>query len=317
MADVVRVEKLTHRYADRTALDAVRFEVGTGECFGLLGPNGGGKTTLFRILTTLLMPTEGTATICGFDVRTQRAAARRHIGVVFQSPSLDIYLTCRENLRHAGRLYGLSSRDLSARVADALGRVGVSDRADDLVKTLSGGMKRRVEVAKGILHRPDILILDEPSTGLDPGARRDLWNQLQSLRREFGVTILLTTHFMDEADKCDRLAILDRGRLVAAGKPTELKSRIGGECVTIETEVSEALAAQVRKDMSIDVNLLNGTIRIETTGGAALVTQLMDRYRDRITSITLSKPTLEDVFMHETGHRFETNPDSLTKGNRK
>ena len=317
MADVVRVEKITHRYADRIALDSVSFEVGAAECFGLLGPNGGGKTTLFRILTTLLTPTDGTATICGLDVRTQRAGARRHIGVVFQSPSLDIYLTCRENLRHAGRLYGLSSKGLSERVDDALCRVGLSDRADDLVKTLSGGMKRRVEIAKGILHRPDILILDEPSTGLDPAARRDLWNQLQSLRRESGVTILITTHFMDEADKCDRLAILDRGRLVAVGRPSELKSHIGGECVTIESDDSEALAKRIRQELNIDADLLNSTVRIETTGGAALVTQLMERYRDRIASITLSKPTLEDVFMHETGHQFETDADAQARGARK
>lgn len=300
---------LTHRFGDRAALSGVSFSVHRGECFGLLGPNGGGKTTLFRILTTLLGPSDGTARICGHDIRAARAEARRHIGVVFQSPSLDIYLTCRENLQHAGHLYGLSGSELDGRVDDVFRRVGLLDRGKDLVKKLSGGMKRRIEIAKGILHKPEILILDEPSTGLDPGARRDLWNQLQVLRGESGVTILITTHFMDEADKCDRLAILDRGKLVAVGSPTELKARIGGECVTIESTNSANLATTLQSDMNIDSKQVNGAIRIETTAGAGLVSQLMERYADRITSITLSKPTLEDVFMHETGRRFEISAD--------
>ena len=314
MTDVVQVAELTHRYGDRTALNAVSFDVGAGECFGLLGPNGAGKTTLFRILTTLLAPSAGTARICGRDVITDRAEARRHIGVVFQSPSLDIYLTCRENLSHAGRLYGLSGRELNDRVGDVLARVGLSDRAGDLVKTLSGGMKRRVEIAKGILHKPDLLILDEPSTGLDPGARRELWNQLQDLRRETNVSILITTHFMDEADKCDRLAILDRGALVAVGTPTELKARVGGECVTIECDNSAELATDMKRGFNGAPRGVKGAITIETTGGPALVPRLMERYSERVTAITLSKPTLEDVFMHETGHRFETRTDDHTGG---
>lgn len=314
MTDVVQVAGLTHRYGDRTALSAVSFEVRAGECFGLLGPNGGGKTTLFRILTTLLAPSAGTARICGRDIRTDRAEARRHIGVVFQSPSLDIYLTCRENLRHAGHLYGLSGRELHERVDDVLGRVGLADRGGDLVKTLSGGMKRRVEIAKGILHKPDLLILDEPSTGLDPGARRELWNQLQDLRRETNVSILITTHFMDEADKCDRLAILDRGALVAVGTPAELKARVGGECVTIECDNAAELAEAMLRDLNLAPRVVNGAIRVETTGGSALVTRLMERYSERVTAITLSKPTLEDVFMHETGHRFEIRADEGVRG---
>jgi ABC-2 type transport system ATP-binding protein len=305
MADVVQVDSLRHLYGSRVALDGISFSVAQGECFGLLGPNGGGKTTLFRILTTLLAPTAGTARICDCDVRTDRARARQQIGVVFQSPSLDVYLTARENLRHAAHLYGLSGRNLEDRLVGFLGRLGLAGREDDLVRKLSGGQRRRVEIAKGLLHEPALLILDEPSTGLDPVARRELWQVLLELRRTHGVTILLTTHFMEEADRCDRLAILDRGRMVACGSPEELKARIGGDCITITCDEPASLVERASHDLGVAAVAIDGTVRFEVSDGQSAMARLMGRYADEIKAITLSRPTLEDVFMHETGRRFD------------
>src|ERR1051325_10877056 len=231
----VEVEALSFGYAvarkngNRLALDGVTFQGQRGQIFGLLGPNGGGKTTLFRILSTSLVATGGTARIFGHDVAKEPRAVREKIGVVFQAPSLDKKLTVRENLRHQGRLYGLHGPDLAQRGQEMLNRVGLSDRAEDLVESLSGGMQRRVEVAKGFLHRPDLLLLDEPSTGLDPGARRDLWDYLRTLREKEGVTILVTTHLMEEAERSTRLGILNEGNLVSLDPPDALKAKIGGD----------------------------------------------------------------------------------------
>jgi ABC-2 type transport system ATP-binding protein len=302
---VVLVDQLRHSYGDRVALDGVSFQVAAGERFGLLGPNGGGKTTLFRILTTLLAPSGGTASICGFDVVRDRAAVRTLLGVVFQSPSLDPFLTARENLRHSGHLYGLSGRQLDRRIDEMLGRLGVSDRADDLVKTLSGGLRRRVEIAKCMLHRPALLVLDEPSTGLDPGARIDLWRHFDDLVKTEGTTLLITTHFMEEADRCDRLALLDRGKLVASGTPMELKSRIGGDCITIDTQDAVALRDAIDVKLACGPIVVGSAVRFEASGGAALVGQIMDAFGSMVRSITIGKPTLEDVFVHHTGHRFD------------
>jgi ABC-2 type transport system ATP-binding protein len=304
MQQIVEVDRLRHHYGQRVALDDVSFSIPTGSCFGLLGPNGGGKTTLFRILTTLLTPSAGRASVCGFDTCTQRAEVRRNIGVIFQSPSLDIYLTVRENLLHAGHLFGISGRDLERRIIDCLERLRVRDRAGDLVKTLSGGLRRRVELAKCLLHQPPLLILDEPSTGLDPGARKELWQQLQALRESTGATILLTTHFIDEADRCDQLAFLDRGRLAALGSPDELRSRIGGDCVSIDCEDPADLRERVVARLACPASVVDGTVRIETSEGSVLVGRLMESFAADIRSITIGKPTLEDVFLRETGHRL-------------
>ncbi|HUR38220.1 MAG TPA: ABC transporter ATP-binding protein, partial [Planctomycetota bacterium] len=238
----VEIDGLTHRYGERLALDGVSFSVRKGEVFGLLGPNGGGKTTLFKILSTALRPTSGSARIEGVDVRDD--AVRRRIGVVFQAPGLDQKLTVAENLLHQGHLYGLRGAALRRRIDEELGRFKLSDRARDRVEKLSGGLQRRVELAKALLHQPEILLLDEPSTGLDPGARRDLWDALRSLK---GVTVLLTTHLLEEAERCDRLAILHKGKLVALGAPLDLRGEIGGDVVTIRAKDAEALAAAIRE----------------------------------------------------------------------
>jgi ABC-2 type transport system ATP-binding protein len=299
------VEGVSFRYGDRQALADVSFAVQPGEIFGLLGPNGGGKTTLFRILSTTLPVQHGQATMLGHSVASQPDAVRVVIGVTFQSPSLDPKLTVGENLTYQGHLYGLRGASLRERSAELLHKLGLSDRAGDIAQTLSGGLKRRVEIAKSLLHRPQILLLDEPSTGLDPGARHDLWRYIRSLRDEAGVTVLVTTHLMEEAERCDRLGILDKGRLVAQGTPDELRSSIGGDTVTIEPMNSTGdLPARIRERFRIEVRELGGSLRIEREHGHELVRDLVAAFPGDIKAVSFGKPTLEDVFIQRTGHRF-------------
>ena len=303
-AAVVEVDGLTHRYGDRVALRDVRFDVRAGEIFGLLGPNGGGKTTLFRILATLLRPTSGTARLFGLDVVASPARARERIAVVFQSPSVDRKLTVRENLMHQGHLYGLRGADLRARIAAMLERMGLADRARDRVESLSGGLRRRVEIAKALLHEPGCLLLDEPSAGLDPGARLDLRRQLEELRARERMTILLTTHHLEEAAACDRLAILSKGERVALGAPEALKAELGGDVVTIVAREPETLRDAIASRFGAAPRVVDGALRLERDRGHELVASLADAFPGRIDSITVGKPTLEDVFIRKTGHRF-------------
>jgi ABC-2 type transport system ATP-binding protein len=300
----VEVAGLGHRYGDRQALAGVSFAVHPGEIFGLLGPNGGGKTTLFRIVSTLMLPGEGTARVFGADVVTQPAAARRRMGVVFQAPALDTRLTVIENLRHQGHLYGLHGADLSARIRDVLARVRLDDRGRDLVGRLSGGLQRRAELAKALLHRPALLVLDEPSTGLDPAARRDVWQYLQILRERDGTTIMLTTHLMDEGASCDRVAILHEGRLVAMGVPEALTRAIGGDVVTITAREPAALADRIAERFGVRVELVEDRLRIERERAHEFVPQLVEAFPGEIDAIAFGKPTLEDVFVHHTGKRL-------------
>lgn len=305
----IQLDGLTHDYGTRTALDHLSFSVAPAEIFGLLGPNGSGKTTLFRILSTLMVPSGGTAKIQGFDVARQPNRVRQQTGIVFQARSLDIKLTIEENLRHQGHLYGLSGRLLKSRIQEVLARVGLTDRAKDLVETLSGGMQRRVELAKGLIHSPAVLLLDEPSTGLDPGARRDLWQYLRMLREEEGVSILVTTHLMEEAEHCDRLAILNEGKLVAYGTPLELKSQIGGDVVILETRSEEAaasLAQRLAGRFQIAPTLMGSAVRMEREQGHRFVTDVVEAFPGEIEGVSVAKPSLEDVFIHRTGHRFWT-----------
>jgi ABC-2 type transport system ATP-binding protein len=300
----LRVTNLAHSYGNRKALRGVSFSVNRGEIFGLLGPNGGGKTTLFRILSTSLPAASGGAAIFGDDVRMHPDKVRRRIGVVFQNPSLDKKLTVRENLMHQGHLYGLRGAGLQARIGEMMERLGVADRENAIVETLSGGLQRRVELAKGLLHRPQLLILDEPSLGLDPGARRDLWLYLEGLRDTEGVTILLTTHLIDEADRCDRVLILNEGLVVAMGTPDTLKDEIGGEIVMITTKEPEKLREMIAARFNVTPTVLNGKLRVEKENAHAFVSQAIESFSGMIESVTLSKPTLEDVFIARTGHRF-------------
>jgi ABC-2 type transport system ATP-binding protein len=293
------VKELTHRYGQRTALDRVSFEVRRGEIFGLLGPNGGGKTTLFRVLCTLMKPTEGCVLMNG------GAIDRRRIGVVFQSPSLDKKLTVRENLIHQGHLYGLHGQSLTSRIVELLRRFGLADRTNDFVEKLSGGLRRRVELAKGLLHKPELLLLDEPSTGLDPLARRELGNYLEELRANDGVTSLLTTHIMDEADRCDRLALLDRGKLVALDTPQALKEGVGGDVISVGSANPVQLRDQIEKRFGVKAGVVERTVRIERQRGHEFVPELVEAFPGEIDSVSVGKPTIEDVFIHLTGHRFE------------
>jgi len=302
---VIQISGLRHQYDTRLALDGVSFEVREAEIFGLLGPNGSGKTTLFRILSTLMLPSSGQARILGFDAATQPNQVRRAIGVVFQAESVDVKLTAAENLRHQGHLYGLRGAALKSRIQEMLGRVALADRAHEKVETFSGGMQRRVELAKGLLHHPSVLLLDEPSTGLDPGARRDLWLYLRKLREEEHITIIVTTHLMEEAEYCDRLAILSNGKLVALGTPAELKHEIGGDVILLEPAGdAEALAAKIGQRFNVKPAVMDGKVRLEIGQGHRFVTDVVEAFPGEIQSVSVSKPTLEDVFIDRTGHRF-------------
>jgi ABC-2 type transport system ATP-binding protein len=289
----------------RPALAGVDFDVQPGEVFGFLGPNGGGKSTLFRILATLARPEAGTLRVFGADLASQAREVRRRLGVVFQNPSLDVQLTVRENLVHQGHLYGLGGRDLAARIDAALDRFGLRERVGQRAKELSGGLRRRVEIAKALLHDPRLLLLDEPSTGLDPGARRDLWETLDALRSQ-GVTVLLTTHFMEEGDRCGRLVLLDRGLIVAEGSPADLKAEIGGDLITLAGSDPEALAREVAARFpELRPSVRDAAVRLETIRGHEIAARLAEALPGRIESVTVARPSLEDVFLLRTGRRLD------------
>ncbi|HZZ73849.1 MAG TPA: ABC transporter ATP-binding protein [Pirellulales bacterium] len=298
--DIAHVE---HRYGDRRALADLSLAVQPGEIFIFLGPNGGGKTTLFRLISTLIPVQAGQISILGFDVRSAQTAVRERIGVVFQAPSLDKKLTVAENLRHQGHLYGCRGEELKARSREMLERLGLMDRQHDRVETLSGGLRRRVELAKGMLHRPRLLLLDEPSTGLDPGARSDLWDYLHQLQRE-GVTIALTTHLLEEAERADRIAILNAGQLVALDTPAALKATVGGDAITIQSADAAALAAAIQARFQCPAQVVDKLVRLEIPNGHEWIARLVEAFPGQIHSITLGQPTLEDVFIAKTGHRF-------------
>ncbi len=300
----LEVAEVDFSYGQRQALSDVSFSIARGEIFGFLGPNGGGKTTLFKLLSTLAPLQSGSAKMLGHDLRGESAALRRRLGVVFQHPSLDGKLTVAENLYHHGHLFGITGRRLRERSAAVLERLGLGGRGDDLVETLSGGLKRRVELAKALLHQPEILLLDEPSTGLDPAARREFANHLAHLRERDGVTIVLTTHHMEEAERCDRIGVLHEGRLVAIAPPIELKEQVGGDVVVIHAQAPEMLQHKLQQRLRIRGVVVDGTIRIERPRGHELVREVVDAFGDEIDSVTFGKPTLEDVFVHLTGHRF-------------
>ena len=302
----VDVAKLSHRYGNRLALNALSLAVREAEVFALLGPNGGGKTTLFRVLSTLVPPQDGTVHIFGLHVRRCPTEVRGLIGVVFQSPSLDKKLTVAENIACQAALYGVHGAELRQREQQLLQRLQIADRARDLVETLSGGLRRRVELAKCMIHRPRLLLLDEPSTGLDPGARSDLWKELENLRTQFGVTVVLTTHLLEEADKADRIAILNHGQLAALDTPAALRAEVGQATISIQTGQPDQLAAEIKARYGWESTVVDGSLRLEHAQGASAVAQLAEAFADRIDAITLGKPTLEDVFIAKTGHRFWT-----------
>lgn len=301
MSAAVETNDLGRTFGPRAALSGVTLSIRAGEMFALLGPNGSGKTTLFRILSTLLAPSAGTARVGGCDVVGEAMAVRHQIGVVFQSPALDPQLTVEENLRCAGSLYGLRGADLVARLRSAAQALGLSDRLADRVQSLSGGLQRRVEIAKCLLPRPRVLLLDEPSTGLDPAAREGLRATLERVRRESEVTVVMTTHLLEEAERCDRVAILHRGRLVACETPAELRGRLGTDVAVVSGPEPEALAARVRDMFGWPLSVRGERLRVEVPAGGDAAGRLVSALGAAADTVTVGRPTLEDVFLDLTG----------------
>jgi ABC-2 type transport system ATP-binding protein len=298
---VISVEGLTKSFGPVEAVRGIDLEVRPGEIFGFLGPNGAGKTTTINILCTLLRATAGRASVAGIDVEHDPAGVRSRIGLVFQDPSLDGQLTARENLQFHAFVYDVPAAERAERIAGVLDMVELTDRADSTVMTFSGGMKRRLEIARGILHTPDVLFLDEPTIGLDPQTRRHIWGYLSELPKRRGVTIFMTTHYMDEAEYCDRIAIIDHGLIQAVGTPDELKAMVGGDVVTITTADNAAAAPQIAALAGVDPIADNGTLRVEVPDGAAFVPRLVRETSVEVTSVAFRRPSLDDVFLKLTG----------------
>lgn len=322
-ASAIVVHDLVKTYGARRALDGISLDVHRGELFCLLGPNGGGKSTLFRILATLSLPDSGFASIAGEDVVSEAAEVRSKLGVVFQSPSLDGKLTILENLRCGGALYGLKGTELESRITEAVKALNLSDRLNDIVETLSGGLQRRAEIAKCLLIRPEVLLLDEPSTGLDPGARLDLWAALENLRNTHGVTALCTTHLMEEAARADRVGIVSSGKLVALGTPAELTASIGGDVISLGAAKEtgpDQLAKSIAATTGIPATVVEGEVRIEKPEGYAFAARLAGEFPKEIVSLRIARPTLEDVFIAKTGRLFadqDVEPDMSAPSKKK
>ncbi len=296
-------EGVHHQYGDQIALSGLDYSARSGQISALLGRNGSGKTTLFRLLCTLLPIQRGRITIAGIDVAEDPLAVRGQIGIVFQSPSLDNKLTVVENMACQGALYGITGARLKSRCDELLERFQLGDRRGDLCQSLSGGLKRRVELAKGMLHRPQLLLLDEPSTGLDPAARLGLWSALRSMAAE-GMAILLTTHLLEEAEKADRVALLCDGKMIADGTPGQLRGQMGGGIITIVTRQPEEVERVLRDEFGLQSQRIENQLRLRSDAAAALVAKFADRISEQAESITIGRPSLEDFFIAQTGHSF-------------
>ncbi|MDD1665255.1 MAG: ATP-binding cassette domain-containing protein [Methanomicrobiales archaeon] len=319
MDAAITVENLTRRFESLTAVDGISFTVEKGELFALLGPNGAGKTTIINMLITLLPPTSGRARVAGFDVSREKDAVRRHIGIVFQEPALDKDLTGRENLDFHAMMYGLSRAEREHRIAEVLDLVELTERADVLVQNYSGGMKRRLEIARGLIHHPSVLFLDEPTLGLDAQTRRRIWEYIRRMNREEGVTIILTTHYMEEADYLSgRVAIIDRGRIVAMGTPSSLKDVLGGDVITLELDGDGGgfIAFLEGIPWVKGAKEHNGLVNITVEMGERRVPDLVSLAHDHgihVNSVLLRKPSLEDVFIHFTGRSIREREVSATE----
>jgi len=301
LAAAVRVRGLVKRFKEVEAVRGIDLDVVPGETFGFLGPNGAGKSTTIKILCTLVEATEGTAQVAGFDVARDRDAVRRRIGLVFQEPTLDAYLTGEQNLRFHGELYGVDRSTAAARREEVLRMVGLWERRGDAVQTYSGGMRRRLEIARGLLHSPQVLFLDEPTIGLDPQTRASIWEYIRELHRREDITVFVTTHYMDEAENCDRIAIMNEGRIVALDTPEALKQAIGKDRVAITTDDDAAAIASLHEQFEIEAAVHEGAVSFAVTDGAAFVPQLFARLDVPIHSVTVTRPSLDDVFLAHTG----------------
>jgi ABC-2 type transport system ATP-binding protein len=301
LPSAIEVTDLVKSYGDVEAVRGVSFTVARGEVFGFLGPNGAGKSTTINMLCTLARPTSGTARVSGFDVTTQSDAVRRHIGLVFQDPTLDGYLTAAQNLRLHAELYGIDRGLIPDRMDQMLEMVDLADRRDQPVMTFSGGMRRRLEIARGLMHSPRVLFLDEPTIGLDPQTRSSIWRYIRALQETEGTTIFMTTHYMDEAEFCDRIAIMDRGEIVVLDTPEALKAAVGADRVVLGTADDDAALAALRERFGLEAALAEGAVTFHVDAGEAFVPRLFAELDVAITSVAVSRPTLDDVFMSYTG----------------
>jgi len=300
----ISVNGLWFSYGNQKALQDLSFEVAEGELFSVVGPNGGGKSTTFKILSTLLAPQKGSVEFWGEDLIKQTQKIRPQLGVVFQSPALDKKLTVQENLLYHGKLFGLSLAVLKERSQKLLKHFNLTDRAFEKVEKLSGGLKRRVEIAKSLINQPKLLILDEPTTGLDPVSRMETWKLIRELQKESGLTVIFTTHLMDEAEKSHRTLLLHQGKAVVCGKPEELKAKLSGDVICLKALNPELLKTEIENRFSVSVKQVNEELRIEKKEGAQFIPPLVEAFPKQIQSVTLAKPSLEDLFVHFTGQHF-------------
>lgn len=298
---MIEVDQLTKTYGDVEAVRAVSFDVPAGEVFGFLGPNGAGKTTTINMLCTLAKPTSGRASVAGYDVVKERDDVRRNIGLVFQDPTLDGYLTAAQNLRLHAELYGVDRSLVAPRMQQMLEMVGLWERRDTSVMTFSGGMRRRLEIARGLMHSPRVLFLDEPTIGLDPQTRSSIWSYIRTLRETEEITIFMTTHYMDEAEYCDRIAIMDQGEIVALDSPETLKASVGADRVRIETDDDEAAIPALRERFGVEARIAEGAVMFAVPGGEEFVPRLFAELGMAIRSVSVARPSLDDVFMKYTG----------------
>ncbi|WP_242892778.1 ATP-binding cassette domain-containing protein [Actinomadura litoris] len=299
--DAVEVDGLTKRFGDAEAVRGIEFSVRPGEVFGFLGPNGAGKSTTINMLCTLLRPSGGTARVAGHDVVAERDTVRRNIGLVFQDTTLDGYLTGEQNLRFHAELYGVPRSVTADRIGQVLEMVGLWDRRRDRVQTFSGGMKRRLEIARGLLHSPRVLFLDEPTVGLDPQTRASIWEYIRQLKEAEEITIFMTTHYMDEAEYCDRIAIMDSGRIVALDTPEALKAGVGEDRVRIQTADDRAAIAEIADRFGLEAVMSEGAVTFRVVAGEAFVPRLFAELGVPIRSVSVARPSLDDVFMSFTG----------------
>ena len=309
---IIKVENLSKKFGAVTAIHDVSIEVEEGTIFGFLGPNGAGKSTTINILCTLLSPTSGKATIAGYDCMQDSSMVRKSIGVVFQDPTLDKELTAYENMMLHAYLYNVKRSEIKDRINNALSFVDLYERRNDVVKKFSGGMKRRLEVARGLIHRPRILFLDEPTLGLDPQSRANLWDFITELPRKHNVTVFMTTHYMDEAEVCDKISIIDSGSIIATGTPDELKKTIGGDVIYIKTSDNEKAKVEIEKLFDVDVSEKNDELFLTTLKGDSCIPQIIKTIGDKALSVRLQRPTLNDVFIKMTGKQIRDEEVSST-----